>query len=82
MLTTQVVKTGTTGVVAQAVITPEIFPRMGVLGKAFQRIRYHRLRFEVVAGWPSTVSGAYVAGFVKDATDPVSSASATSTLLA
>lgn len=68
--------------VVQAVINPELFPRMGVLGKAFQRIRYHRLRFEVVAGWPSTVAGAYVAGFVKDATDPVPAASATSTLLA
>lgn len=55
---------------------------MGQLGKSFQRIRYHRLRFEIVAGWPSTVSGAYVAGFVKDATDPVTSATASSTLLA
>lgn len=55
---------------------------MGLLGKSFQRIRYHRLRFEIVAGWPSTVAGTYVAGFVRDATDPVHSNSATSTLLA
>lgn len=82
MIVTQPVKKGATGVVVQVVINPEVCPRMGVLGKAFQRIRYHRMRFEVVAGWPSTVAGAYVAGFVKDATDPVPAASATSTLLA
>lgn len=63
-------------------MTPEACPRMGQLGRSFQRIRYHRLRFEVVAGWPSTVSGSYVAGFVKDATDPVKGSSATATLLA
>lgn len=55
---------------------------MGQLGRSFQRIRYHRLRFEVVAGWPSVVSGTYVAGFVRDATDPVTEANAAATLLA
>lgn len=79
---TQPVSKDQTGVVAQLVITPELFPRMGQLGKSFQRIRYHRLRFEIVAGWPSTVSGAYVAGFVRDATDPVNASNAASTLLA
>lgn len=64
------------------VITPELFPRMGQLGKSFQRIRYHRLRFEIVAGWPSSTAGTYIAGFVKDATDPVTESSAASTLLA
>lgn len=59
-----------------------MFPRLSQLAKSFQRIRYHRLRFEVVAAWPSTAAGSYVAGFVKDATDPVRPSSATSTLLA
>lgn len=82
VLVAQPVSSGKTGVVTQMVITPELFPRMGQLGRSFQRIRYHRLRFEIVAGWPSTVSGSYVAGFIRDATDPVSEASAASTLLA
>lgn len=52
LIGTQPVKSGATGVIMQAVITPEMFPRMGVLGKAFQRIKYHRLRFEVVQVGP------------------------------
>lgn len=63
-------------------MTPELFPRLSQLARSFQRIRYHRLRFEIVAGWPSNAAGAYVAGFVKDATDPVDEASAATTLLA
>lgn len=70
------------GVLLQAVITPELFPRLKQLSKSFQRIRYHRLRFEVVASWPSTASGTYVAGFIKDATDPARDDTVASTLLA
>lgn len=66
----------------QAVVTPELFPRLSQLAKSFQRIRYHRLRFEVVAGYPSMSSGTYVTGFVKDATDPVKEKTAATTLLA
>lgn len=73
---------GSHGILVQTVVTPELFPRLSQLSKSFQRIRYHRLRFEVVASWPSTAGGAYVAGFVKDATDPVHSLNAATTLLA
>lgn len=63
-------------------VNPEILPRLSQLSRSFQRIKYHRLRFEVVAGFPSTSSGGYVAGFVKDATDPMRESSAATTLLA
>lgn len=63
-------------------MTPELCPRMSQLARSFQRIRYHRLRFEVIASFPSVCAGAYCAGFVKDATDPINSKSAASTLLA
>lgn len=59
-----------------------MFPRLGQLAGAFQRIKYHRLRFEVVTGLPSDTSGVYVAGFIRDATDPVKAKTASSTLLA
>lgn len=57
-------------------------PRLSQLAKSFQRVRYHRLRFEVVAAFPSVASGAYCAGFVKDATDPIKAGTAGTTLLA
>lgn len=70
------------GVVLQQVVTPQAFPRLGQLAKSFQRIRYHRLRFEIITGCPTTASGVYVAGFVKDARDPVKDSTASATLLA
>lgn len=82
LLWSQTVPKGEKGTILQAVITPELFPRLSQLAKSFQRIRYHRLRFEIVASWPTTSAGSYVSGFVKDATDPVRGSSAASTLLA
>lgn len=82
LLWSQAVPKGERGTVLQAVISPELFPRLSQLAKSFQRIRYHRLRFEIVASWPTTTAGTYVSGFVKDATDPVRGSSAASTLLA
>lgn len=70
------------GIITQAVVNPEILPRLSQLSKSFQRIRYHRLRFEVVAGYPTMAGGTYVTGFVKDATDPIKEQSASTTLLA
>lgn len=74
--------TAKVGVVLQQVLTPQAMPRLAQLSKSFQRIRYHRLRFEIVTGCPSSTAGIYVAGFVKDARDPVNDKSASATLLA
>lgn len=76
------IETKRVGVITQLVITPAYFPRLSRLSGAFQRIRYHRLRFEVVTGTSTSTGGLYVVGFVKDATDPISAANASSTLLA
>lgn len=70
------------GIAMQVVFTPAVLPRLGQLAKSFQRIRYHRLRFEVITGCPSSAGGVYVTGFVKDATDPMNKHTASSTLLA
>lgn len=72
----------TEGIIGQYVVVPGLFPRLSQLAKSFQRIKYHRLRFEIVTGCPTVTGGVYVAGFVADATDPVSKNSAAATLLA
>lgn len=57
-------------------------PRLEMLSRAFQRIRYNSLRFEVVTGLPSASAGSYISGFIKDATDPVNEKTAATQLLA
>lgn len=76
------ISTDARGVAAQFVVTPGLLKRLGRLAGSFQRIKYHRLRFEVVTGCPSSSSGVYVTGFIRDATDQVDSSSAVATLLA
>jgi len=68
-------------VLAQIVLTPESLPRLEKLGDAYQRIRYHSLRFTVEPLLSTAVSGGYTCGFIKDAADPVRDDS-TSELLA
>lgn len=69
-------------IITQQVIVPALFPRLSQLAKSFQRIKYHRLRFEIVTGTSTSTGGVYVAGFVADATDPIDATTVTSTLLA
>lgn len=82
LLSDVTVEKSASGIVEQVVISPALFPRLGVIARGFQRIRYHRLRFEIVTGCSTDTSGVYVAGFVKDATDQLTAASASQTLLA
>ena len=50
-------------------ITPNIGPRLKTLASAWQRLRYHRMRFQVNATGSSLVGGSYVAAFIPDPAD-------------
>lgn len=50
-------------------VTPSIAPRLKALSIAWQRLRYHKLLFEVNASSSSAVGGEFVAAFIADPTD-------------
>jgi hypothetical protein len=50
-------------------VTPNIGPRLKTLASAWQRLKYHRMRFQVNATGSSLVGGSYVAAFVPDPAD-------------
>lgn len=50
-------------------VTPSIAPRLKALSIAWQRLRYHKLLFEVNASSSSLVGGEFVAAFIADPTD-------------
>lgn len=58
-------------VVCDLLITPGLFRRLAVVSKAYQKIRYLRLRFRVEPQVSTTTSGGYVVAFVADPSDDV-----------
>lgn len=50
-------------------VTPNIGPRLKTLASAWQRLRYHRMRFQINATGSSLVGGSYVAAFIPDPVD-------------
>lgn len=58
-------------VVCDLLITPGLFRRLSVVSRAYQKIRYLRLRFRVEPQVSTTTSGGYVVAFVRDPADDV-----------
>ncbi|UOI84722.1 capsid protein [Ceratitis capitata nodavirus 1] len=56
----------TGGVVVDQIVSTTITDRLRAQASLYQRIRYIRLTFEIQTQTPTTVSGGYVAAFVKD----------------
>jgi len=56
-------------VVVDLVIAPEAFTRMKALASAFQRVKYHRMRFDIQTSASTLTAGVYGASFVADVTD-------------
>lgn len=50
-------------------ITAHSSVRLATLANAFQRIRWHSIRFTIEGAYPTLAGGGYVACFVRDATD-------------
>lgn len=61
--------TGT--VCVDAFVSPGIFKRLALVARAYQRIRYVRLRFRVEPQMSTATSGGYIVGFVRDPADKV-----------
>lgn len=51
------------------VVTPAVAARLETLATAWQRIKYHKLLFEVNASGSSLIGGEFVAAFIADPTD-------------
>jgi len=56
----------TGGVVVDQIVSTTITDRLRAQASLYQRIKYLRLTFEIQTQTPTTVSGGYVAAFVKD----------------
>lgn len=64
------VSTYSTGaVVLSHRIEPEALSRLSRVASIFQRIKYLQLRFDIRAQMPTTASGGYVVGFIRDPSD-------------
>lgn len=51
------------------VVTPNVAARLETLATAWQRVKYHKLMFEVNASGSTFVGGEFVAAFIADPTD-------------
>uniref|UniRef100_A0AAT9JA00 Capsid protein n=1 Tax=Blattella germanica permutotetra-like virus 1 TaxID=3133504 RepID=A0AAT9JA00_9VIRU len=58
-------------IVAQAPVVPSMFPRLKQVSRAFHRIRYLSLVFEVVPQVGTSTAGGYILSFVQDVTESV-----------
>lgn len=56
-------------VILDALLTPDIVPRLHKLAEAYQRIRYHKLVFRVETMVPTFSTGGYAFGFIPDPRD-------------
>lgn len=54
------------GIVFFKQFTPDLIPRLSVLTSAYQRLRFSRLSFRIVAQVPTITPGGYVAAFIGD----------------
>lgn len=63
----QVYKLGTS--VVNGMVTAEASARLSTLSRAFQRIKWHNLRFTVEGAYSTASGGGYIACFVRDPTD-------------
>ncbi len=63
----QVYKLGTP--VVRGMVTAEASARLSTLSRAFQRIKWHNLRFTVEGAYSTASGGGYIACFVRDPTD-------------
>lgn len=52
-------------------VVPASFVRLASVARAFQRIRYTKLRFRMEPQVPTSIAGGYVMGFVRDPVDEV-----------
>lgn len=62
-------KFGTGATLVNVVITPGLFERLRTVAMAFQRIRYHSLRFRIEPQMSTATNGGYVGAFVRDPAD-------------
>ncbi|APG76132.1 capsid protein [Beihai barnacle virus 11] len=51
------------------IVTPSVAARLETLATAWQRLKYHKLMFEVNASGSSLIGGEFVAAFIADPTD-------------
>lgn len=68
--------------IMSVVFTPHLLPRLKVLASAYQRYQVHRLVFHIIPQIPTSVSGGYVAAFIRDPDDALTSAQAANILTA
>lgn len=64
-------KTPARSKLAEIIIVPGVFKRLSMAARAFQRIRYVNMRFEVETQISTGTSGGYVFAFVRDPADEV-----------
>lgn len=53
-------------------ITAASFPRLAATSRTFQRIKYHKLKFDVQSQMPTSTSGGFISAFITDPNDLVS----------
>lgn len=70
LVSTKIPTTAQAGdIFVDAIIAPEAFTRMKVLASAYQRIRYHRMKFYIQASASTLTAGTFGVAFVADVTD-------------